>query len=303
MRRLIIILSMTAAASIFPAAMLTGSEIQPQMMGAAPAQKVPGTFSSAPQITKPPENTVDKQAAKGPTPVSIPLDSARDYKLYLKAGHRSDKWNGDIEPAFQAFDSGNMPTAQVFMNKAYESGCRDGLFLFRYGLYKEQQAEYLAAGDILDEASKGLNKSYPSHPFAKLVHEHAGRALFEADSHDKALPHLKAAVLLQPKNFTLNFILGQTLRIKGEPFEAKQYLEAALALPRPPGLDFDPTEALLVELLTVTCEYNEMAGCAQYSEAILKINPGNPIANRYRQKLQKIRMEQKQQEMIQNVIQ
>lgn len=226
-----------------------------------------------------------------------------DYSFYLKSGDRSPKWNDFIEPAFSSFDSGNLATAYVFLKRAYEAGCRDGLLLYRLGIYKESLHLYNEAAILLAEAATKIPKQYAKHPLARGIHEHAGRALYQANDFVRALPELEKALEFTPDNFMLLFMSGQILRTNAQPASAREHFKRALKAKPPEGLETDAKYRLLRELIIVTYDLKDLSTCSSYIQQVLAIAPTDPIALSYKQKLEREQQKRKEMEVIERMIQ
>jgi len=273
-----------------------------QQQGQAPQVK------SAPQTLTPPKAPEGKEATKDAKKVAEDKSAAKvkktnDYALYLKAGDRSPKWNEFIEPAFSSFDSGHYSTAAIFLKKAHERGCRDGLLLYRLGIYQELQKQYKEAAELLAEAAEKVPKQYPSHPLAGGIHEHAARALYQVDDYERALPALKKALEHEPEDFLLLFMSGQLLRLAKSLPEARAAFEKALTVKPPEGLDVDPKQKVWRELMAITYEQKDFEACAAYAAMLLAANPNDSVALSYKQNLDREKFLQRQMEAIKKMSQ
>lgn len=226
-----------------------------------------------------------------------------ELKLYIKQGDRSPTWNELVESGFKAFDSDNLPTALVFLDKAYALGCRDGMALYRLASIHESRGNAVKAVELMEEARPRLKKDYASTSAAKNVDAHLGRLYFETDHYDKALPLLAAAVKTEPDNFTLHFIAGQVMRHEARLQEAYDLYKRALTLTPPEGVTAtDPKLAVVKELMAVTYEmkrYDESLACA---EQILAVDPKNALALSYKNRIGQIQMLHKQDDSLQKLI-
>jgi tetratricopeptide (TPR) repeat protein len=248
--------------------------------------------------------------AKGPVTAApgplVPKDRAsteRDIKLYRTSGHRSPKWDELIAPGFESFDGGNLATAFVFLQRAYDRGCRDGLVLFRLGLYQESREAYKEAAKMLDLAAEKILQRYPAHPLAKEIDAHAARALYQIDDYEGALNHIRRALVHQPQDFMLLFMGGQIQRTKKLYSQARALLERALATKIPEGMDRDQTRrTVLNELVVITYELKDYDACVSYADQVLAIAPRDPTAMSYKQKVEHERHLQKQKEIIERLV-
>lgn len=242
-------------------------------------------------------------AEKAPVDAKKTAKAPGNYSLYLKSGDKSPKWNEFIEPAFQSFESGNLATAYVFLNRAYNEGCRDGLVLFMLGLYKESKGAYKAASDLLALAAEKIPKQYPGHRFAKEIHEHAGRVLYQADDYNRALPELKKAIEAKPDNFMVLFMTGQILRVKKQYPEAKEMFEKAMKAAPPEGIAAGNAHLkITAELMMLSFELKEFDNCLKYADEILSINPNDPAAISYKQQIERERFKIKEKETIEKLV-
>jgi len=119
------------------------------------------------------------------------LAFAGDYAQYMKSGDHSKAWDEFVEPGFEAFESNNYPTALVFLQKAYDKGCRDGLVMARLGLILESRGNSKDALVLLGQARPKLKSAYPKNEFTKNIDAHLGRMYYSDNQYEKALPLLK----------------------------------------------------------------------------------------------------------------
>ncbi len=228
--------------------------------------------------------------------------AADELKLYEKQGHRSPEWNQLIEPGFQAFASRNFPTAYVFLQKAYDRGCRDGLVLYKLGIVHEQKGRYPEAIDMMAQALPRLKKDYPEADAAKTIDAHLGQLYYQADQYDKALPLLLEATKADPDDFTLQFITGQVLRATGKLTQAYDAYIKALALPAPAEVQPDPTRALLKELMAITYEMGRYDESLSYAEKILAADPKDELALSYKNAIKRRQTMEQQDEALKKMM-
>ena len=231
-------------------------------------------------------------------------NTRKDIKLYNRAGHKSKKWDELIAPAFESFDSGNLATSLVFMQKAYDKGCRDSLLLFRLALYRETTGALAKAADLMKIAAEKLPKQYPSHPLAHEVDAHAARTLYKVDRTDDALVHINKAIARTPNDFMLLFMGGQILRQKKENGKALLLLMKANSMPIPPDMDKNFTrKTLLNELVAITYELGEYESSSAYINEVFKIYPNDPTARHYMQLIAREKNRSKQHEILKQMVQ
>lgn len=232
-----------------------------------------------------------------------------DYSWYLKAGDKSPKWNEFIEPGFSAFDAGNLSTAYVLLNKAYELGCRDALLLYRLAIYKESRGQAGEAAQLTELALQKIQTQYPNHPLALGIHEHAGRILYKNDNFEGALAQFEQVVGKIPDNLPTLFMAGQCARILKKFDKAKEFLERALKLPgTKSGTDGDENTGqimllkLLSELMAVSYGLKDAAACVAYADEILKISPTDKSALSYKQKSKYLKSIQEEKEKLKKIM-
>lgn len=214
----------------------------------------------------------------------------------------SPMWNDLIKPGFEAFEANQFPTAYVFLNKAYEKGCRDGLVLVKLGTINEINGHFADAAKIFTEAEPALKKSYPNHELAKAIDTYLGRVYYQLDQYDKALPYLEKALVLDPNNFMLLFMTGQTQRLAGKLDAAYANYRKALGVPLPQEVQPDPKLALLKELMIVTYDMKRTDESEKYADTILKADPTNVTAKSYKQRITQQRFQKQQDQTLDEII-
>lgn len=224
-----------------------------------------------------------------------------DYKIYQKLGHQDKAWNEWIKPGFESFDESNYATASIFLQKAYDKGCRDPMVLFRLGIYMESRGKIKEAASYLDEAAKGTKQRYPDHALNKAVNRHAGRALYKADKYDDAKPYLLEALKYEPDDFMLLLMAGQIERLQDKKTKARALFEKALAAKTPEGVKPNPKTTVLGELIILTFDLKDYEACQKYIDQALKLDPKHKVAKRYNSQLQRRRIREKELEIIKKI--
>ena len=260
--------------------------------GRAPGKGKGGAAAAAPATTP---------AAPAKASEAVPI-TKEDYQLYVKSGHRDKAWDEFIEPAFTSFDAGNFATAGIFLQRAYEKGCRDALVLFRLGVYRESRGNYKDAAQIFDEAAKDATTRYPTHPLATGIWRHAGRAHYEAGDIQGALPMLHKALETSPNDFMLLLMAGQIHRMLKQYAEARTFFDRILLTTPPEGIKPDPRVTILGELTILSYELQDFAGCQGYIDALLTLDPNNKVGLFYKAQLDKARFKKKEQEVIDKMV-
>lgn len=230
------------------------------------------------------------------------LAFAGDYALYSKVGDHSKAWDEFVQPGFEAFESNNYPTALVFLQKAYDNGCRDGLVMARLGLVHESRGNAKEAIALLGQARPKLKKVYPKHEFTQNIDAHLGRMYFSTNQYDEALPLLKESLVASPDDFTLLFITGQILREQGKKTQAYELYKRATKVPAPPNVKPDPKMALLKELMAITYEMQRYGEALSYADQVLILNPRDPLAASYKKTITRRKAKQTEEEGIKKMI-
>lgn len=225
-----------------------------------------------------------------------------DFALYKTHGEHSKSWDEYVEPGFEAFESNNYATALVFLQKAYDKGCRDGLVMARLGLMQESRGNAKQAIELLDRARPKLKKVYPKHEFTQEIGGHLGRMYFSTNQYDKALPLLNESLATTPNDFTLLFIIGQILREQGKKAEAYEMYTRAMKVPAPVDVKPDPRTALLKELMALTYEMKKYNESLSYAEQVLILSPGDPLATSYKQTIKRKKYKEQEEKSIQKMI-
>ena len=228
-------------------------------------------------------------------------DATTDLKAYISGGHRGAAWNEFIEPGFKAFEQQNIPTAYVFLSKAYEKGCRDGLVLYKLALVYAVQNRDADALKVMEEALPKLKKDYATLEASRDVDAQLGILYYRADQNEKALPLLEQALKLTPNDFTLLFITGQVLVSLKRPQDAYARYREALALPVP-QVTPDPTAALLKQLMLVSFELKKYDESMAYAEKILALDPKNAAALSYRDRINRTKIQMDEDRAIDNMM-
>lgn len=228
------------------------------------------------------------------------LANADDYSLYKKSGDRSAKWDSLVKAGFETFDSNNLETSYAFMQKAYDLGCRDGLLLFKLGLFYENSKDYKKTLEYYEKASSNLLNTYPNHIESKRIYEHLGRVYYQTEQNDKAREALEKAVKNDPKNFMIHFMLAQISRMEKNYTEAISHFEEALTLETPE--EMKPIKIILTELMKLYFEMKDYENCLRYADNILAQWPGDSTALSYRGQIEKMQYEQKERETIRKMV-
>ncbi|MFH1873632.1 MAG: tetratricopeptide repeat protein [Pseudomonadota bacterium] len=231
-----------------------------------------------------------------------PQALAADFDLYQNQGHKAEKWDSIVKAGFEAFDANDLETSTIFLQKAYDKGCRDGLVLFKLGLNSELNKDYNQAIKFFKLATQKLEKQYPDYSQTKKIHEHLARVYYQSDQFDQALPELELALKNEPDSFMLLFMSAQIYRGKKNNGQAIEYYEKALKTNIPKDI---PTaqQTIWTELMTLYFEQGQLDLSSKYAQQILAFNPTDPTALSYQDAIQKMKYKQREQEAIKRIVQ
>ena len=236
---------------------------------------------------------------------SSPAQSApkNDVEWYKSAGNRSERWDSLVQSGFEALDSGNFNTALTFLMRAHGKGCRDGLLLYKIGIYHEVEGNTRKALQWFQKAEGPLNADYPTHPATLGLPERFGTIYFVQDDYDKALGFLEQAVQKQGGNFMRHFLIGQIYGMKKDWSKAAISLESALQYDPPGATHIQPRKQVWIELMRASFELEQWKRVLEISDKILEFEPGNPAAHAYRQKVQEMENQKRERELMERIVQ
>jgi|SRR3989338_4768779 len=225
-----------------------------------------------------------------------------DWEAYQKSGHQSPKWNSLVQGGFESFDTGNWSTASNFLERARNKGCKDGLVLFKLGLYQEYLKEYSKAVALMKQADGALQKQYPDHATTRAFHETLGRIYYEWDHYDEALPEIEQAIQQLGENFMRLLMAGQILRMQQQWKAAISAFEKALQYDPPKGMAGNPKQLVLMELMKAHYETGDYDTALQYANIVLKTDPANNLALTYKRQIEQKRHEEHEREVLEKMI-
>ncbi|MBU4485171.1 tetratricopeptide repeat protein [bacterium] len=226
-----------------------------------------------------------------------------DYKLYLAHGHKDAQWDNFIESGFIAFDSDNLHTAFIFLQRSFDKGCKDGLALFKLGIYHENQQNYKQALDFYMKSSPNLKKHYSKHKYSKNFNEYVGRSLFMLNDFINAQGYLEDALKNDPKNFMLLFMTGQILRMQMAFGDAVARFTKALEAPKTKEQSQNSDRLIYLELIRAYYEMGDYDKAIELCDKILMIEPNNGIAMQYKQQIFNDKRKSDQRKHLQQIIQ
>lgn len=211
-------------------------------------------------------------------------NSKSDWHYYQTHGHKSEKWNSLVEAGFDTFESGNLDTAQNFLQRAQALGCKDGLVLFTLAQIIEAKGNLRGALDLYTQLKPVMEKQYTPYPETKSLSEHIAGIYYQLERYDDALPLYLEAIQKQGENFIRLYLVGQIYRIQEKPKEAIGFFEKALNFSPPPEA-FAMKRLAQVELMRLYYAANLLEKCVEVVNAILNEDHAHPEALRLRDQI------------------
>lgn len=234
----------------------------------------------------------------------MPLFSAfaeADWDDYQKSGHTNIKWDDFVRAGFSAFDSGNLGSSEMFLQRAIARGCNDGLVFMKIGLYYESQANYQKALDYFQKANKKLPTQYPKNKNTEEVGEAVGRSLYLMGKTEESIPYLKQT-LEKGENFMALYFLGQISRTKGDYPTAINYFERSLKADHP--RNFASVDLLImIELGKGYYELKDVDTSLTWWNRILEVQPNNQTALSYKNKIEHDKYKEKERKALEQIVQ
>ncbi|PIR16716.1 MAG: hypothetical protein COV46_07235 [Deltaproteobacteria bacterium CG11_big_fil_rev_8_21_14_0_20_49_13] len=227
---------------------------------------------------------------------------ADDWAEYQKYGHKGTKWDEFVRAGFTAFDTGNLGSAEMFLQRAIARGCNDGLVYAKIGTFYEAQTNYKKALDYLLKAYKKLPSKYPNLQFTKDLDETVGRVLFVSGDKKKAERYLKRS-LKSGEKFTSLYFLGQIAREEGRSEEAIGYYGRALKAEHPQGTPITVDLLIMTDIGKVYFEMKRFDDSLYVWKKILEIDHSNQIARQYSELIEKQRYKEQEKKVMERIVQ
>lgn len=227
--------------------------------------------------------------------------TASDFEAYQKTGHKSPKWDSFVEAGFSSFGTGNMGSAEIFLQRAIAKGCNDGLVYSKIGLYFESQKNYKKALGYFQKAHKTLPSQYPNHEITRSMNETLGRILFLNDEKKQASVYLQK-VIDQKEDFTSLYFLGQIKKENGEFETAIKLFERSLNTKYPKELSPNVGVLIMTDIGKTFYELKNFDSSLKWWNTILKIDPNNETALSYKIDIEKQKFKEHEQKVIRDII-
>lgn len=228
--------------------------------------------------------------------------AASDWELYQKEGLKSNSWDKLVQAGFETETQGASATSYVFLRKAYELGCRDALVLMKLGFYYELKQNFKEALPLFVEASGKFELQYKDNPLRSEADAHAARLAYQLQLFEISRKFTEQALILKPNDFGLLFLAGQLQRQAGKFPEAKQRFEQAMQATVPADLGFDALITILRELVVITAQLEDDQACLTYANELARKVPGDPLAEKHRQRILLKRLEEQERQRLREII-
>lgn len=227
---------------------------------------------------------------------------ADDFAEYMAHGHRNAKWDGFVQEGFKAYDSGNLGSAEMFLQRAIGRGCEDGLVYVKVGLYYETISNYQKALDYFMKAAKKLPAQYPGLDITRSLDEIIGRVYYVMKQKDKAEPYLKRS-LEKGEIFTSLYFLGQYSREKGQLEDAIDYFKRAFVAKLPDGMSPNIGILIMSEIGKAYFQLKKFDESLVWWDKILSVEPTNQTARSYKDNIEKMKYKEQEQRILKEMIQ
>ncbi|MBI2342385.1 MAG: hypothetical protein HYU98_06615 [Deltaproteobacteria bacterium] len=226
---------------------------------------------------------------------------ASDWNEYQKNGSKNSKWDSFVEAGFNAFEGGNLGSAEMFLQRAIARGCNDGLVYAKIGIYYEAQSNYKKAAEFLKKASKLLPNQYPAHVLTKSIDEYLGRVLFLKGDIKESATYLNKAIE-HAESFTSLYLLGQISRMDKDYNTAIKYFERALLAEHPKGLSPNIDILIMTEIGKSYFELKKFDISLEWWNRILTFDPVNQAAESYKSDIEKQRYKEEEKKVLERIV-
>jgi len=226
-------------------------------------------------------------------------DRENDFAEYQKYGNTDIKWNEFVKSGLIAFDSGNLGSAEMFLQRAIARGCKDFLVYAKVGLYYEVKSNYKKALDYFKKA-EALRSQYPKHGLSVLFDEMMGRALFVSGQADAAEPYLEKAA--KNDSFMAVYLLGQLAGERGKPEESITLFSRALSMKRPEGTPKTIDILIMQELGKAYFTLKKYDESNVWWSKILELDPQNAVAQSYKGNIERMKFKEYEKKVIEEIV-
>ncbi|MDD5645279.1 MAG: tetratricopeptide repeat protein [bacterium] len=194
--------------------------------------------------------------------------SGTEYPLYKKTGLTNPKWDLDVEKGFNRYETFRYDEAMTYLEKAVNSGCEDGLVLYRLAACYANDEQYKKSIEYFKRAVKSLRAKYTKHRYYSDAYYNLGSAYMRLNNLESAASQYEEAVRINPKNFNALKGLGFVCYEKGNLNKSAKYFRDAL--------DINPKDvSSLLKLATIHRRLNQNDKALSYLNEALKCNPNS----------------------------
>lgn len=234
--------------------------------------------------------------------LAAPAWAKSDWDFYQKYGERGPAWDPLVEAGLETFASGNLDTAQNFLQRAATLGCPDALVRLKLAQIIEEKGNLKGALDIYLKLKPVMEQKYPKYPQTEALSEHLGRLYYQLEKYDQALPLFLEAMQRQGENFQRLFLAGQIYRMQENNTEAITFFEKALTH-KPPA--DSPAQMILLtklELMRLYFNAGQSDKALELADALLDADPANPQALQIRDEIRRAKYKEQERKTWERIL-
>ena len=225
-----------------------------------------------------------------------------DWDFYQKQGHTGPKWDSLVEAGLETFESGNLDTAQNFLQRATALGCQDGLVQLKLAQIIEAKGNLKGALEAYLKLKPLMEQKYPKYPQTQELADHLGRLYYQLEKYDQALPFFLEAIQGQGENFLRLYLAGQIYRMQEKKSEAIGFFEKALTHQPPPESPGPMILLASLELMRLYFATEQSEKALQTAEVILETDPANAEAIQIRDEVRRAKYKEEERKTWERVL-
>ncbi len=193
---------------------------------------------------------------------------ATEYTLYKKMGLTNPKWDLDVEKGFNRYETFRYDEAMTYLERAVNSGCDDGLVLYRLAACYANDEQYKKSIEYFKRSVKSLRSRYTKHRYYSDAYYNLGSAYMRLNDLESAASQYEESIRINPKNFNALKGLGFVCYEKGNLNKAAKYFRDAL--------NINPKDSSsLLKLATIHRRLKENDKALSYLNEALECNPNS----------------------------
>ncbi len=148
-----------------------------------------------------------------------------EIDTYKVQGHRSSLWDEDVFKGFQEYYRRNFNNAPLFLEKAYNLGCRDGLVLYRLAICYASSNNCKEAAFYGEQAMLKLKEQYPEHYYNQTINRLLGDCIKDSN---KAVDFYSKGLEGDPSDISARLNMSYKLIDAGKLDEAERQINTVL---------------------------------------------------------------------------